>query len=83
MDAGQAGAGQTLFVEGVHGDSPWVWVEHSASLQAFLEFTDTVKHGNFTGAEGKMGISPSAVAKSIGRLEEDLGLRLFHRTTRR
>lgn len=54
-----------------------------AGLQAYLAFTETVKHGNFAGAAREMGISASAVAKSIGRLEEDLGIRLFHRTTRK
>lgn len=53
-----------------------------AGLQAYLAFAETVKHGNFAGAAREMGLSASAVAKSIGRLEEDLGVRLFHRTTR-
>ena len=53
-----------------------------AGLQAFLAFTETAKHGGFAGAAREMGLSASAVAKSVGRLEEDLGLRLFHRTTR-
>lgn len=30
----------------------------------------------------ELGLSPSAVAKNIARLEAQLGLRLFHRTTR-
>lgn len=53
-----------------------------AGLQAYLAFAATVKHGNFAGAAREMGLSASAVAKSISRLEEDLGVRLFHRTTR-
>jgi DNA-binding transcriptional LysR family regulator len=53
-----------------------------AGLQAYLAFTETVKQGGFAGAARELGLSPSAVAKSIGRLEDDLGLRLFHRTTR-
>ena len=53
-----------------------------AGLQAYLAFTATVKHGNFAGAAREMGQSASAVAKSISRLETDLGVRLFHRTTR-
>ena len=53
-----------------------------AGLQAYLAFLETVKRGNFAAAGREMGMSASAVAKSIGRLETDLGIRLFHRTTR-
>ena len=41
------------------------------------------EEGNFTAAAAKLGISASNVTKLIARLEEDLGLKLFHRTTRR
>jgi len=37
---------------------------------------------NFTDAGRLLGISSSAVSKTIGRLEERLGVRLFHRSTR-
>lgn len=53
-----------------------------AGLQAFVAFSETVKHGGFAGAARELGVSPSAVAKNVARLEADLGLRLFHRTTR-
>jgi LysR family transcriptional regulator, regulator for bpeEF and oprC len=53
-----------------------------AGLHALIAFTETVKHGGFAGAARELGVSPSAVAKSVGRLEDDLGVRLFHRTTR-
>jgi LysR family transcriptional regulator, regulator for bpeEF and oprC len=52
-------------------------------VQAFLAFAETVKRGSFAEAARELGLSASAVAKSVGRLEVDLGLRLFHRTTRR
>lgn len=52
-------------------------------LQALLAFAETVRHGSFAQAARELGLSPSAVAKSVGRLEDDLGLRLVHRTTRR
>jgi len=52
-------------------------------LQSFLAFAETVKRGSFARAAQELGLSASAVAKSVGRLEADLGLRLFHRTTRR
>lgn len=54
-----------------------------AGLQAYVAFSETAKHGGFAGAARELGVSPSAVAKNVARLEADLGLRLFHRTTRK
>jgi DNA-binding transcriptional LysR family regulator len=53
-----------------------------AGLQAIVAFTETARQGGFAGAARELGLSPSAVAKSVARLEQDLGLRLFHRSTR-
>lgn len=52
-------------------------------LQAYLAFVETVKQGGFAGAARELGLTASAVAKSVGRLEQELGVRLLHRTTRR
>lgn len=41
------------------------------------------ENGGFTAAAAGTGLTPSAVAKLIGRLEQRLGVRLLHRTTRR
>jgi DNA-binding transcriptional LysR family regulator len=38
--------------------------------------------GSFTGAATAAGVTPAAVSRSINRLEERLGVRLFVRTTR-
>jgi DNA-binding transcriptional LysR family regulator len=38
--------------------------------------------GNFTSAANAAGVTPAAVSRSISRLEERLGVRLFVRTTR-
>lgn len=54
-----------------------------AGITAMLAFAETVKQGSFAGAARELGLSPSAVAKSVARLEQDLGLRLLHRTTRK
>lgn len=51
-------------------------------LQALLAFSETAKRGGFAAAARELGASPSTLAKSVGRLEASLGLRLFHRTTR-
>lgn len=40
------------------------------------------EQGSFTAAAALAGVTPAAVSRSIGRLEERLGVRLFVRTTR-
>ena len=54
-----------------------------AGLQSLMAFAETARHGSFARAARELGLSPSAVAKSVARLEDDLGVRLFHRTTRK
>jgi DNA-binding transcriptional LysR family regulator len=46
-------------------------------------FVRTVRAESFSGAARRLGLTPSAVSKQIGRLEDRLGVRLFNRTTRR
>jgi DNA-binding transcriptional LysR family regulator len=50
---------------------------------ALTIFARVVEHGGFTAAAKKLGLSASAVTKSIARLEDELGTQLFNRTTRR
>ncbi len=51
-------------------------------LQSLLAFSETAKRGGFAAAARELGSAPSTLAKAVGRLEAQLGLRLFHRTTR-
>ncbi|GAL27608.1 transcriptional regulator LysR family [Vibrio variabilis] len=44
-------------------------------------FIGVVKHGSFSAASRKLGVSPAAVSKSISQLEKVLNQRLFHRST--
>lgn len=45
-------------------------------------FVEAVEAGGFAKAADRLSLSRSAVGKAIARLEERLGVRLFHRTTR-
>lgn len=47
-----------------------------------VSFASAARHASFAGAARELGLSPSAVAKNVARLEAQLGMRLFHRTTR-
>ncbi len=49
---------------------------------ALRVFARVVEHGGFTAAANTLGQSPSAVTKTIARLEDELGTQLFNRTTR-
>jgi|LNAP01.1.fsa_nt_gb DNA-binding transcriptional LysR family regulator len=53
------------------------------SLQGVITFVVAARSSTFTEAADRLGVSKSAVGKSIARLEERLGAQLFHRTTRR
>lgn len=47
------------------------------------EFVSAVRTGSFTAAGAALGLTGSAVGKSVSRLEARLGTKLLHRTTRR
>jgi DNA-binding transcriptional LysR family regulator len=52
------------------------------SLSGFVVFVQIADAGSLVGAGRLLGVSASAVGKSLARLEEKLGVRLFHRSTR-
>ena len=54
--------------------------DHLGGITAFVT---TAQHGSFTAAAERLGLTKSAVAKSVGRLEGRLGIKLFVRSTRR
>ena len=45
-------------------------------------FVRVAEAGSFVAAAQSLGMSPSAISKAVGRLEERLGARLLNRTTR-
>ncbi len=53
------------------------------AIEGLPVFVRAVREGSFSGAARALEITPSAVSKQIGRLEDRLSVRLFNRTTRR
>ena len=49
-------------------------------LESFIQSAET---GSFSAAARRLGLTPAAVSKNVARLETRLGLRLFHRSTRK
>jgi DNA-binding transcriptional LysR family regulator len=54
-------------------------MDHLGTLNAFVQAAET---GSFIAAGRKIGLTGSAVGKGVARLEQRLGVRLFHRDTR-
>ncbi|QCO19249.1 LysR family transcriptional regulator (plasmid) [Azospirillum brasilense] len=52
------------------------------SLNGFVVFVQVAETRSFVAAGRLLGVSASAVGKSVARLEDKLGVRLFHRSTR-
>ena len=54
-----------------------------AQVPHLVSFVHTAEHGSFSAAARVLGLTPAAVSKNVARLEADLGVRLFQRSTRR
>lgn len=54
-------------------------MDNLGALNAFMQAAEA---RSFVGASRRLGVSSSAVGKAVARLEERMGVRLFHRTTR-
>jgi DNA-binding transcriptional LysR family regulator len=55
----------------------------ASPLPAVVAFTRVAHHASFSRAADELGISPSALSQTVRGLEQQLGVRLLHRTTRR
>lgn len=55
-------------------------METLSSLEAFVR---SAERGSFSSAARALARTPAAVSKSVAKLEDSLGVRLFHRTTRK
>ena len=53
------------------------------SVAGMRIFTRVVETGSFSAAGRLIGLAPSSVSRQIGELEDTLGVRLLHRTTRK
>ena len=53
-----------------------------STLPNLLAFCAAFEHGSFSKAARELGVTPQAASRSIVRLEESLGVKLFRRTTR-
>ena len=51
--------------------------------EGFEELVKVVEAGSFSAAARSMGVSKGHVSQRIGQLEDRLGVRLLHRTTRK
>ena len=51
-------------------------------LSGLLAFVRTAERGSFVAAGRELALSASAVGKAVAKLEEELGVRLMHRSTR-
>ncbi|MDO1582551.1 LysR family transcriptional regulator [Rhizobium oryzicola] len=55
-------------------------METLANLESFAR---TAEHGSFSEAARRLSLTPAAVSRNVAMLERNLGVRLFHRSTRR
>ncbi|MFZ7109858.1 LysR family transcriptional regulator, partial [Avibacterium avium] len=52
------------------------------NMNELKHFLTAAQAGSFTKAAAQLGVSTSALSHSIGKLEEELKIKLFNRTTR-
>jgi DNA-binding transcriptional LysR family regulator len=55
-------------------------LETLANLEAFMH---SAEHGSFSEAARRLSLTPAAVSRNVAMLERNLGVRLFHRSTRK
>ncbi|MFZ6656727.1 LysR substrate-binding domain-containing protein [Undibacterium sp. TJN19] len=52
-------------------------------LRRMALFAQVVRYGSFTAAAGAQNVATSVLSAAVSQLEDELGVRLLHRTTRR
>ena len=53
-----------------------------SQLDGLVAFVTVARHRGFTAAAGELGVTSPALSQAVRQLEQRLGVRLFHRTTR-
>lgn len=53
------------------------------TLSGIESFVRSAHGGSFSAGARRLGLTPAAVSKNVAKLEEELGVRLFHRSTRK
>lgn len=53
-----------------------------STISDLIVFNEVLTAGSFVGGAKQLEMTPSGVSRRIGRMEQRLGARLFHRTTR-
>lgn len=53
-----------------------------SGFSQFIAFASAARHRSFARAARELGVTASTIAKRILKLEEQLGVKVFHRTTR-
>jgi DNA-binding transcriptional LysR family regulator len=56
------------------------WMETLANLESFVRSAES---HSFSQAARRLGLTPAAISRNVAILERNLGVRLFHRSTRR
>jgi DNA-binding transcriptional LysR family regulator len=59
------------------------WESRMIEVDELIVFAAVIDAGSFSGAAARLGQTPSGVSRAISRLEDQLGMTLMHRTTRR
>ncbi|WP_146652547.1 LysR family transcriptional regulator [Labilithrix luteola] len=54
-------------------------MDRLGNIEAFVQTAET---GSFNASAKRLGLTPSAVSRRVAQLERELGVALFHRTTR-
>src|ERR1700678_1661655 len=57
-------------------------MDRRSDLSNLTAFVAVAHHLSFRAAASRLGVTPSALSHTMRQLEERLGLRLLHRTTR-